>query len=234
MYNRIMENFDLDIIITTNSKNEELFRMTDNAIKSLRNSVGGNNFKIIVVETNSESKEYNEANVTVKPNQPFQINKFYNLGALHSKSDYLLVSNNDVIYDSNWWVHMKKAFVENNLDTACLQCTNEQPDIYSKWIKQKHTFKNLEGYEWFFGQAWCITSKVRDWLFPLDENIHFYFNDDDMVMRLKERGCKHQLVYKSKMEHLQAKSHDILKQEGRYYDVTWGSKSYFDRKWNVK
>ena len=226
-----MSNYDLDVIITTNSKNESFVKMTNNAIMSLRNSVGGDRFKIIIVETNTNAEEYPEANVTVKPNEPYQCNKFYNLGALHSESDFLLVANNDTIFDVNWWVHMKKAFVDNNLDTACLQCTNEQPDIYNRWFKQKHTFKNLDGYDWFFGQAWCITADVRSWLFPLDEKIHFYFNDDDMVMRFKEKNCKHQLVYKSKMQHLQGKSHEILKDEGRFYEVTWGSKEYFDQKW---
>lgn len=226
-----MNNYDLDVIITTNSKNESFVKMTNNAIMSLRNSVGGDKFKIIIVETNSEAEEYEEANITVKPNEPYQCNKFYNLGAKHSNSEYLLVANNDTLFDVNWWIQMKKAFEENKLDTACLQCTNEQPDIYNRWFKQKHTFKNLDGYDWFFGQAWCITSNVRDWLFPLDENIHFYFNDDDMVMRFKEKNCKHQLVYKSKMQHLQGKSHEILKEEGRFYEVTWGSKEYFDNKW---
>jgi hypothetical protein len=227
-----MNNYDLDVIITTNSKNDSFIKMTNNAIMSLRNSIGGDRFKIIIVETNTEAEEYPEANVTVKPNEPYQCNKFYNLGAVHSESDYLLVANNDTVFDPNWWVNIKKAFAENKLDTACLQCTNEQPDIYNRWFKQKHTFKNLDGYDWFFGQAWCVTSEVRDWLFPLDENIHFYFNDDDMVMRFKEKNCKHQLVYKSKMQHLQAKSHEILKEEGRFFEVTWGSKDYFDKKWS--
>jgi hypothetical protein len=53
-----------------------------------------------------------------------------------------------------------------------------------------------------------------------------------MVMRFKEKNCKHQLVYKSKMQHLQAKSHEILKEEGRFFEVTWGSKDYFDKKWS--
>lgn len=226
-----MSAYDLDVIITTNSKDESFVKMTNNAIMSLRNCKGGDKFKIIIVETNTNALEYPEANVTVKPNEPYQCNKFYNLGAQHSDSDYLLVANNDTIFDADWWVHMKKAFIDNNLDTACLQCTNEQPDIYNRWFKQKHTFKNLDGYDWFFGQAWCIKSSVRDWLFPLDENIHFYFNDDDMIMRFKEKDLKHQLVYKSKMQHLQARSHEILKEEGRFYEVTWGSKEYFDKKW---
>ena len=227
-----MKNVDLDVVITTNSKDINLWTMTHNAIKSLRNCIGGENFNIIVVETNTNAEDFPEADITVKPNEPFQINKFYNLGADHCQGDYLLVTNNDVLYDEDWWVQMKKSFIDNNLDTACPQVTNEQPDIYNKWFKQKNTFKNLEGYEWFFGQAWLITKDVKDWLFPLDENIHFYFNDDDMVMRLKEKNCKHQLVYKSKMQHFQAKSHHILKEEGRYQQVTWGTKQYFDSKWN--
>ena len=63
-----MSNYDLDVIITTNSKNESFVKMTNNAIMSLRNSVGGDRFKIIIVETNTNAEEYPEANVTVKPN----------------------------------------------------------------------------------------------------------------------------------------------------------------------
>lgn len=227
-----MKTKDLDVIVTTNSKNDELYKMTNNCIMSLRNSVGGENFNIIVVETNTYSKEYPEANVTIKPNEPYQCNKFYNLGALHSESEYLLVSNNDTLYDKNWWVYMKKSLIENNLDTACPQIVNTHEDIFERWFKQKYTHKNLDGYNWFFGPAWVIKKDVREWLFPLDENIHFYYNEDDMIMQFKQRNCKHQLVYKSKIHHFGGKSHEILKEEGRYFDVTLGSKEYFNIKWN--
>ena len=96
-----MSNYDLDVIITTNSKNESFVKMTNNAIMSLRNSIGGDRFKIIIVETNTNAEEYPEANVTVKPNEPYQCNKFYNFGALHAESEYLLVANNDTLFDPN-------------------------------------------------------------------------------------------------------------------------------------
>ena len=80
-----MKNVDLDVVITTNSKDINLWTMTHNAIKSLRNCIGGENFNIIVVETNTNAEDFPEADITVKPNEPFQINKFYNLGADHSQ-----------------------------------------------------------------------------------------------------------------------------------------------------
>ena len=226
-----MKPVDLDVIITTNSKDEALWKMTHDAIRSLRQSQGGENFNLIVVETNTAAAEYPEADVTVKPNEPFRINRFFNLGARHCRGDYLLVTNNDVLYERDWWREMKADFIRERLDTACPQMTNEQPDIMERWLRQKHTTVNLEGYDWFFGQAWVITKGVREWIFPLDENIHFYYNEDDMVMRLRERKCRHHLVHRSRMQHFQAKSHHILKEEGRYQEVTSGAQRYFERKW---
>ena len=51
-----MNNFDVDVIILSNAKNENLFNMTNNTIKSLFNSIHNINLNVIIVENNYNLK----------------------------------------------------------------------------------------------------------------------------------------------------------------------------------
>ena len=64
-----MNNFDVDVIILSNAKNENLFNMTNNTIKSLFNSIHNINLNVIIVENNYNLKNepfYEEFNYDVK------------------------------------------------------------------------------------------------------------------------------------------------------------------------
>jgi GT2 family glycosyltransferase len=132
---------------------------------------------------------------------------------------------------------MRKAFEDHNLDSASPKSPTEQIGINPQW-EMKHRYtpitKVVEGFDvayTFCGWCWVIKKDVREWLFPVDEQFSFFFNDNDVAMHLKEKGCKHALVAGSLVSHFGQKSHKVLHDTGEYMKHTFGLEKNFRAKW---
>ena len=104
----------------------------------------------------------------------------------------------------------------------------------TKEVRKIEIQKVVEGFDvayTFCGWCWVVKADVRDWLFPLDEQFSFYFNDNDIAMHLKERGCKHAMVAASLVEHYGQRSLKVLHDRGVYHEVTFGLEKNFNNKW---
>lgn len=228
---------ELDVIILTNTADQGIYQMTENAIESLKESEEPGKFNIIIIESNKRSTyEYN-VDHQIHPSEDFNYNTYLNIGSKYCVSEYSAVSNNDVLFRKNWWTKMKQAFIDHNLDTASPKSPTEQFGIVQR-VEMKHRYtpitKVVEGYEvayTFCGWFWAMKKDVREWLFPLDEQFSFFYQDNDIVMRLKEKNCKHALVGSSLVEHFGQRSHKILHQNGTYLKHTFALEKNFIQKW---
>lgn len=231
----------LDIIMLSNTINHEIYNMTKHALKTLKESIGRNDFKVILVETNKDlDLPYDDADVLLKPGIPFNYNTYLNLAAEHCVGDYTCIVNNDVNFHKDWWYKMEKAMDKHNLDTASPRSPTLQNGIVPHAeIKHRFTPETTVrvGFELiinFCGWCWVMKKEVKDWIFPLDEQFSFFFQDNDIIMRLKEKGCKHGLVAASKVDHFGQKSHGTFKSQEEWQKNTFALEKNFRAKWGHK
>lgn len=228
----------LSMIMLTNTVNEDIFRMTQNALNTLHESIGSKDFNVVLVESNKDHEwNYEHVNFYLKPPVDFNYNTYLNIAIENCDSDYIGIVNNDVIFQKDWWYKMKKAMIEHNLDTASPKSPTVQKGIVPHAeIRHRYTPDSVvrEGFELivnFCGWCWVMKKEVKDWLFPLDEQFSFFFQDNDIIMRLKQNGCKHALVGGSKVQHFGQSSHGIFKNQEDWFKNTFGLEQAFVTKW---
>ena len=231
---------ELDIIMLTNTNDDKIYKMTSNAIKTLRQSTSENLFNLILVESNKETEYVYDVDVYLRPEESFNYNKYLNIAVEHCICDYSAVSNNDVLFNPGWWEKLRDAMIQHNLDTASPKSPTEQIGIVPR-AELRHRFtpvnKVVEGHDiayTFCGWFWDMKKEVKEWLFPLDEQFSFFYQDNDITMRLKEKGCKHALVGGSLVNHFGQSSHKILLESKNYYRHTFGLEKNFLDKWKSK
>lgn len=227
----------LDIIMTGFTGSDEIREMTERSIRSLRESEGSENFNIIFLESNQESTHKYDVDHQIHPDFPYHCNKYYNIGIQYATSDFTGIVNNDTYFYKNWWTKMHAAMEKHSLDSASPRSPVEQFGLIAQ-CEMKHRFtpptRVVEGFlaaYTFCGWCWVIRKEVREWLFPVDEQFSFYYNDNDVAMHLKDHGCKHALVAGSLVEHYGQRSHKALHDRGEYYKHTFGLEKNFVDKW---
>ncbi len=231
---------ELDVIILTNTIDDAIYNMTKNAIKSLRDSSENDLFNIILVESNKANNYQYDVDIFLKPEEDFNYNVYLNKAVVHCSCDYSAVSNNDVLFHKGWWSKMKQAMISHNLDTASPKSPRMQVGIVTA-AEMKHRYtplnKIVEGYSvvvTFCGWFWAMKKEIREWLFPLDEQFSFFYQDNDIIMRLQEKNCRHALVAGSLVDHFGQSSHKILKDSGNYLKHTYSLEKKFVDKWKHK
>ena len=70
----------LSMIMLTNTVNEEIFRMTQNALNTLHESIGHSNINVVLVESNKDREwHYEHVNFYLKPPIDFNYNTYLNI-----------------------------------------------------------------------------------------------------------------------------------------------------------
>ena len=120
-------------------------------------------------------------------------------------------------------VTILEAMDDYSLDSASPRSMIQQTGLNPS-VEMKHRYtpvtKVVEGYHvayTFCGWCWVIKKEVREWLFPVDEQFSFFFNDNDVAKILQQKGCKHALVASSIVNHYGQKSHKVLA-----WEEIWG------------
>jgi hypothetical protein len=101
---------DIDVVILSKTSTENLFNILKETVKSLHDSETEFKFNVIIVESNKNIKEmfgdrlYSiKAKFVIPPVLNFNYNLFLNIGLRESNNEFVLISNNDVIYFKNWF-----------------------------------------------------------------------------------------------------------------------------------
>jgi len=192
------------------------------------------NFKINVVETNT--KYLDQGFITpgvnvITPNEPkFNYNRFLNFGLKECKNEWILISNNDVIFTQNWLTNIFKVFEKN-------------PTIKSfspfapNWHRHKEFTTDKDfyvGYRTSYELAgWCILlhKTVVSTCKLFDERFVSWYQDNDYAMNLQVYGIQHALVSTSRVYHEVSSSMELL--EGEYKNfATTGMLEVFNNKWS--
>lgn len=210
----------VDVIVLTNSLDEFMVWMTRRTINTLLESEEGIDFNVIIVESSRNvEKEYADiCNHYIFPNEPFNYNKFLNIGSKYCKGDWIIISNNDVSYELGWFneiikVHQERPDIESFSPKDPLLFMSFWGDVF---VGTKDNY--VEGYQvskYLMGWSLVIKKPSFDKILPFDEQFDMYYQDNDYAEILKLNGIKHALVRRSIASHYNTLSVRILEHKVR-------------------
>lgn len=219
----------VDVVMLTNTKDENYFRMTKDAIVSLNKSSSIANFNIILVESNLNSKyshKYRELGCQVIFNSSrFSFSKNINYGLKHCTSRYICLTNNDVVFHRNWFDN-----IYLNVDRDSNIGVYSTLDPYLGLNLPQDT-SLIEGYKPVgFHSGWChvIDTQVLEEQKELSEKFDIWFMDDDFCMNLQNQNIKQVLAKESIVYHLGTSSIGLYDNSDHRIEI---DRSKFFNKW---
>ncbi len=218
---------DVDVIILSNTKDEKMFDILKQAVDTLHDRDPDHTFHVYIVESNkniSSTFTHRLSEIRGKfiiPQTEFNYNQYLNIGVRECKSDYITISNNDVVYYDSWFTNILRQFKKDPqlmsvspIDRLWQRHT-EQFFSSSKEIHIGHR----TSYE-FAGWCFVVKKEVFKTLGAFDERFKFYYQDNDWVELYNLYSIKHGICTTSNVHHLLSKSHDLLKgDEAKLYNM---------------
>ena len=105
----------VDVICLTKTSNNSYYEMCEKTISTLFESQPDTEFNLVLVESGESRNEYlsikrgnanNKVHYIVS-GEKFNYNRFLNIGLEYAKtSDWLLIINNDLVFESGWLDHI--------------------------------------------------------------------------------------------------------------------------------
>ena len=217
---------NIDVVILSNTANIEYYKMLKQCITSIKSNTDVNT-NIILVETNKELKGKDLKlpidTIYIPEEEEFNYNKFLNYGLQFCKNDFICITNNDVIYESN----TLKVLVDS-LDKYDSVSPWDNRDSW-KFHKERKTY---EGYRTTIHlTGWCIvTTKetLKNIGGSFDERFEFWYQDDDYSRLLQQNNLTHALIGDVSVYHLGQQSHKLFEDVNK---KTQGMSEVFLRKW---
>lgn len=226
-------NAEVDVVILSYAQNEDLKKVTDNCLSSLKASEDPENikFNIVVVESQKDMYPYMyPGTVTIYPEEEFGYHRYMNIGIGMTSSPFICLCNNDLLFHPHWATEILTTFSNyKDLSSASPICSIHHP---------AYGFQLNTGIYPGFGvrrevAGWCLFLK-RDVLHvtgKLDENYKFWCADNDYANTLWVLHFKHALITSSVVDHLENKTLNSQTKE-RQDQLTYQEVFYYEKKWN--
>ena len=216
---------DVDVVILSSAKNIELKNITINSVNSLLKSESNIQFNIYLLEGNLNAVySFCKRVKIVYMDEKFGYNKFMNLGRKMGKAEYVVLCNNDLMYEVGWATSI---ISEMKKDSDLLSASPFEPETNSNTTQSYGytTRKQLNG--------WCIFQKrkIYEIIGDLDESFRFWCCDDDYGMSIKNKKLKHKLVKKSIVNHLDkgSKTLQFLEKEKHFKLTNGGIRRFIEK-----
>ena len=183
--------------------------MNHNCLESfvISASLVGATYELVLIESNGNATfNYDIKNLTIiKPQKLFNFHRFFNIGIKAAINDYLILSNNDVIFDLDFVKEAQEGIKKLNL--LSYSPYDIKSNKLSKSEVERHDF--VKGYDIQKHIAgWCIIVKktIFDTIGSLDERFPFFYADSDYALILQKYNIQHALLTKCKAVHLESMS----------------------------
>jgi len=204
----------VDLIILSNGKNISLRQMTQRCI----DSINDDRCRIIVIE--QTAAKYKNCETVYKPEQ-FNYNAFANYGAKMGSNEWIMIANNDLIFNNGWLDALMDYPVVEVMSPKCL---NDK--------RQRMVLNNAYGYE--VGKhlaGWCFIINRKTWeqIGGFDEDFSFWCADNSLVEQLKQIGVKPIVKPKAIITHLGSTT---LATATNRYELTRLQVLKFNKKYN--
>jgi GT2 family glycosyltransferase len=205
----------IDVIILTDSSDVSL---TQRTINTLHDSEKYFIFNIHVVDSGTDDpSKYNGFHNYIHPESNFNYNKFLNIAFNYCINDWVVISNDDVLYERWWFSEIMKIYSERN-DIESF--SPRDPVLYAKYYPTHFVGTPSKYFESYnvteFLEGWCLAIKktALDKIIPFDEDFDMYYQDNDYAERLKDFGIKHALVRYSVALHMNSlNANEIISKE---------------------
>lgn len=221
----------IDVIILSYAKNVYLKSLTEQTIKTLLESEDPEKIKfdILVIESEKSLSPFQfEYTKTIYPKEKFGFNKYLNIGITSTNNKFICLCNNDLIFHQYWATEILAAMkTDEDLLSATPFCRNyHQSKGFLAFAPP------TEGYLGVF-TGWCIFAKrtIFDKIGLLDENLDFWYCDNDYVQLLLKHKIKNALISTSFITHLGSESLKSMDQK-TYNKLTLLPQLYYNYKWN--
>lgn len=201
-----MNKTQVDVVICSYAKNDELLAVTHTGLQSLVDSEDEIKFNIFIVETNPDIS-YDDFPVrhhsieTIHTDKEFGYHTYLNLGIekFTKEAEWSCLCNNDLEFAKNWATIIIKTCeqVENRLISAS-PCNPKE-----SWHKQHYNTIQV-GYEVRKHVAgWCLFQhkSVLEKIGTLDERIKFWFADNYYAVLLQYYKIPHAFIGNSIVLH---------------------------------
>lgn len=206
---------DISIIIVNYKSRDKLITCLDSITKA---NLGGLAYETIVVENNSGDNlsdlSYPNLKIIISPDN-LGMGGGNNLGIKNSSGEYILISNPDIVFETNTIISLYEYFKadknvgligpklinpDGSLQYSCVRF----PKFYIPLLRRtaigsffpstldyylmKHTDHNqVQRVDWLLGACFMVRrSEIKDGLF--DERYFMYFEDVDLCRQINTRG----------------------------------------------
>ena len=197
----------VDVIILSNCKDEQYYTANNNCLNSLLHSEKDILFNIIVIESNPDFYEialsYRLPNVTVViPEQPFNLNRYLNIGLTLTKEPWIVFTNNDVIFHKGWLSEMFKVRELNPSIQSFCPFDHTSPYLSNQEFSNQPYHTGYRVPIEFVG--WCFVAErsLFDKTGRFDETFDLYFQDNDFASTLEKHSIVHAMVPASNVERI--------------------------------
>ena len=229
-----MSTYEVDIIILSYAKSDDLKKLTIESIDSLIRSEDPAcvKFNVLVIESNKDIAPYQyENSETIYPSESFGFHRYLNIGIRTTDSPFVCLCNNDLIFEKNWATEILK---EMEKDPLLLSASPYCPRFHMDRGFEKYQ-SPITGYNNGILVGWCIfvNRDIFEIIGNLDEKFEFWYCDNDYSETLQLFKIKHCLISSSFVTHLSNESLKILDSKTKT-QLTSFQYLYYDYKWNHK
>lgn len=223
---------EIDVIILSYTKDLQYYGLTQRTINTLRALNSQYSFNIIIIETNKNLYDngfvYDKCKVII-PNEDFNYNRFLNIGLENCKNEYVLISNNDIIFTQNSIASMLQAAESSKAGSI----SPREPNWFQQQEFDATNSEFIEGYE--IGKhltGWCLLIKKEtlETIGKFDEKFKFWYQDNDYAECLKRNNIKHVIALKSRVYHVNNSSHSLVDGK-KLFELTHGLERVFKEKY---
>ncbi len=227
----------IDVIMLSGSHDAEAVDMTQKAIDSLLTSESGIEFNLILVESQFSSKDALEAQgidyaadkLIFPCEDKFNYNKFINYAIPFLKGEYVVISNNDVVFYPNWATNALSQMATHSLQSC--SCISPGWFLHDQYQTLQNPVLGFSTSTLFCGWNLIFERAVFDQLCPLDEQFDYCFQDNDLAEQLQKLGCRHALIPTAKVRHLVSRSRRYFNQDQFDRDFR-AAQERFQNKWS--
>jgi len=211
----------VDVIMLSLTKFSDESIVTETAIRSLRAcETESLKFNIVLYEGNPKVL-FDEADRTEHYDFDFNYNRLMNQGIQSTSNDFVIMTNNDVLFINGFWDEMLKGF--ENFDSLS---PNDPSNLYesdAEFVRGYGIGKELRGY------CIAVKRKALQKIGNLDEGVRFWYSDNIYADQLKKAKLSHAISLRSYVYHLNGGSQTVKGLEKRErVELRSGQKPVYD------
>jgi GT2 family glycosyltransferase len=226
----------IDVVMLAYTGSREIYEMNLQAIHSLRVAEPEIAFQVYLLESNPDFAQlgwaYDAATQVIFPKEAFNFNRYNNIGAALGTADWIVFTNNDVVYAPGWCSALLTAHTHDPR-LRCLCPVDPQSEFTPAGTFGAHERYRIGHHVRVTFTGWCfmVQRSVFAETGPFDERFDYYYADDDFTLHLRKYDILNAAVMAAHVHHLahvtsRKNALDIsekFREDQRRFHSKWGS-----------